>query len=180
MPRVTIDVDLIVTTALAVVDAGGPDALSLSSVARELGVGPSALYTHVDGLSGLHEATAAASTRQLAAELRDAAIGRAGDDAVRSVAVAYRSYAVAHPGRVTTTARAEATPALDHARTEVDGIFTLLAVAQGLGHDDAARAGRNARRALQGFVVSEQSGDDEIDDDDYDAFITVLCRMLDA
>ena len=178
MPRVSIDIDVIVTTALAVVDAEGPDALSLSSVARELGVGPSALYTHVDGLRGLHEAAAAAATRQLASRLRDAAIGRGGDDAIHAVAVAYRGYTVDHPGRLVSLLRVDAGEAIAEATAELDGVFALLGVARGLDRRDADRVGRHVRRAIHGFVVSERHGDTS-PDDDYADFVTALCRMLD-
>ncbi|GJM38383.1 MAG: TetR family transcriptional regulator [Acidimicrobiales bacterium] len=179
MPRVTIDFDLIIETALQVVDDAGPDALSLSSVARELGVGPSALYTHVDGLSGLQEAAAIASTRMLAAELRDAAIGRAGDDAVRSVATAYRSYATTYPGRVSSALRVDEAPALDDAVDELDGVFALLGIARGLARDPAAQAARNVRRAIHGFVVSERADTVAAQTDgDYESFVLMLCRML--
>ncbi|MDW3220631.1 MAG: TetR family transcriptional regulator [Acidimicrobiales bacterium] len=179
MPRVTIDFDQIIETALRVVDDAGPDGLSLSSVARELGVGPSALYTHVDGLRGLQEAAAIASTRELASELRDAAIGRAGDEAVRSVATAYRSYATAYPGRVSSALRVDEAPGLDDAVGELDGVFALLGVARGLDREPAAQAGRNVRRALHGFVVSERADTAAGQTDgDYDSFVAVLCRML--
>lgn len=179
VPRVTIDVDLIIETALRVVDDEGPDALSLSSVARQLGVGPSALYTHVDGLRGLQEAAAIASTRVLAAELRDAAIGRAGDDAVRSVAIAYRAYAATYPGRVSSALRVDEAPALEDAIGELDGVFALLGVARGLGREPAAQAGRNVRRAIHGFVVSERADTTAAQaDGDYDSFVVMLCRML--
>ena len=63
--------------AMAIVDADGFDALTLSSVAARLGVGPSALYTHVDGLAGLHHAAGVEATRRLTVEVRDAAVGHA-------------------------------------------------------------------------------------------------------
>ncbi|MFI6515940.1 TetR/AcrR family transcriptional regulator C-terminal domain-containing protein [Spirillospora sp. NPDC050679] len=46
-PRRRLTADLIVTTALAVLDAEGLDAVSMRRVAQELGTGPASLYAHV-------------------------------------------------------------------------------------------------------------------------------------
>ena len=45
-PRNTLSADLIVRTALELMEGKGTDALSLRGVAAELGVGPMALYTY--------------------------------------------------------------------------------------------------------------------------------------
>ncbi len=82
MVRVRITVTSVTTTALELVDDAGLDALSLSAVAKTLGVGPSALYTHCEGLDGLRGLVAVAATDNLAATLRNAAIGQAGDEAL--------------------------------------------------------------------------------------------------
>src|SRR5687768_1464821 len=45
-PRNTLNPDLIVTTALRLMTADGVEAFSLRALAKELGVGPMALYTY--------------------------------------------------------------------------------------------------------------------------------------
>ena len=73
-----------VAAAAAIADAEGLDAVTLARVAGELGVRSPSLYNHVDG-----PATACGAgsrcwpSRELGARLREAAIGRAGDDALR-------------------------------------------------------------------------------------------------
>jgi AcrR family transcriptional regulator len=47
--------ELIISTALALLDADGPGALSMRRVADQLGVAPNALYTHVRGKNDLVE-----------------------------------------------------------------------------------------------------------------------------
>lgn len=166
--------------AMAIVDADGFDALTLSSVAARLGVGPSALYTHVDGLAGLHHAAGVEATRRLTVEVRDAAVGRAGDDALRAVATAYRSYAKRHPGRFTAALRVVAVDdAMDHANAELDAVFVLISDASGVAGARSSRVARNVRRAIHGFVVVEHAtGADDHDDDDYVELVDALCEML--
>lgn len=179
-PREPIDHSLLVGAALTVVDTHGFDALTLSRVAALLGVGPSALYTHVDGLAGLHHAAGVEATRRLTVEIRDAAVGRSGDDALRAVADAYRDYARRHPGRLTAVMRAVAVDAaLDAANAELDAVFALLGEARGLSGVGAGRAARNVRRAIHGFVVVEHATGTSVDaDQDYRALIRALNRML--
>jgi AcrR family transcriptional regulator len=168
--------------AMAILDVDGFDGLTLSRVAARLGVGPSALYTHVDGLAGLHHAAGVEATRRLTIEVRDAAIGRAGDDAVRSMADAYRAYAHRHPGRMTATMRTvDVDAAMDEAHAELDAVFVLLSEARGLSGPGAGRAARNVRRAIHGFVVVEHStGADDRADRDYRELVESLCSMLSA
>ena len=179
--RDPIDHATLMAVALDLVDDAGFEALTLSNVAAMLHVGPSALYTHVDGLAGLHHATAVESTRRLAAVVRDAAVGRAGDEAIRSVAREYRAYARRHPGRFTAVVRVAGDEAMADAHAELDGVFVLLSEARGLSGVRAGRAARNARRAIHGFVAVEHAtGAADHADRDFRDLIDTLCRMLDT
>jgi AcrR family transcriptional regulator len=178
--RDPIDHPALMAAAMTILDADGFEGLTLSRVAAHLGVGPSALYTHVAGLAGLHHAAGIEATRRLTVEVRDAAIGRGGDDAVRSVADAYRAYARRHPGRLTATMRnVEVDDAMDAANAELDAVFVLLSEARGLSGAGAGRAARNVRRAIHGFVVVEHAtGDDARADRDYRELVESLCSMM--
>ena len=88
---------------MKLVDGDGFDALNLSAVAEDLGVGPSALYTHVDGLSGLRYLVAVQSTTNLANVIRNAAVGVAGDGALEAIGTAYRQFAHTNAGQFAST-----------------------------------------------------------------------------
>jgi AcrR family transcriptional regulator len=180
MPRIRLDVVVVTASAMAVVDDAGFDALSLSAVAELLGVGPSALYSHVDGLDGLREVVAVESTRLLTQVVRNAAIGTAGDEALHAVAHAYRGFADDHPGRFAATLRVRVSgSSLDEVRSELDAVFGLLYRARGVAEPNAAVAARNARSAIHGFLVLQHTGAvSDTADDDYIALINALCRAL--
>ena len=55
-PRNTLSPELIVRTALEVMESRGTDAFSLRGVAAELGVGPMALYTYFRNKDELYDA----------------------------------------------------------------------------------------------------------------------------
>ncbi len=166
MARIRIDLEQVLAAAVVIVDRGGLSELSLSSVALHLGVRPSALYTHVDGSDGLHYVVAVHATNRLTTSVRNAAVGVAGRDALRSMAVAYREYAVAHPGQYASTL---VPPTDDHselARANAELVALLAQVFATLGweHAQAQSAALALRTGLHGFVALEVTGamgDDE-------------------
>ncbi|HEY2637785.1 MAG TPA: WHG domain-containing protein, partial [Solirubrobacteraceae bacterium] len=132
MPRRGLDAARVVQTAGDLADAEGIEAATLSRVAAALDVRPPSLYNHVSSHEAMVGAVAAQAMDELGAALRDAAVGRAGEDALLAVAAAYRAYAHAHPGRYALVQHGPrgdaATAAAAQAVVEV-----LLAVLHGYG-----------------------------------------------
>ncbi len=168
---------VVVSAAIEIVDRHGYEALTLSEVAAALGVGPSALYSHVDGLDGLRQVVAAESVRRLTGVVRDAAIGTAGDDALHAVACAYRDHVHRHPGRFAATVRAAA-EGLDGADDELQGVFVLLHRARGVDEGTEVAAARSVRSAIHGFLVLEHSAGRRHPDGEFTYLVDTLCRGL--
>jgi AcrR family transcriptional regulator len=160
MPRAGLTPDAVVDAAAAVADAEGLEALSLARVAAAVRVRTPSLYAHVDGLADLRRRLGMRGARDLAALLRDAAVGRARGDALRAAADAYRAYAREHPGTYAAAQRAP-DPGDEGARVAaaeaVDVLLALLA-GYGLTGSDAIHAVRVVRSALHGFVTLEAAG----------------------
>ena len=137
------------------------EALNIASLADHLGVRPPSLYKHVEGMPGLRRAIMLRAKTELAEILGRAAIGKARDDAVRSIALTYRQWAKAHPGQYPLTMRA-ATPG-DHedekvSSTLVNVLYTISSGYRIDSEDDLIDAARFLRSALHGFVDLETSG----------------------
>ena len=98
MPRAGLDPEAVVGAAAALADEDGLGQLTLARLAAALGIRTPSLYSHVDGLADLQARLGARGAREMAVALQAAAAGRAGADALRAVAGAYRGYAHAHPG----------------------------------------------------------------------------------
>ncbi len=142
---------------MVLVDRDGLHALNLSAVAQSLAVRPSALYTHIDGLDGLRYLLAVAATNGLTREVRNAAIGVAGKDALDSSSSAYRGYALTHPGLYQSTVLTPSSLG-DHlaiANAELLNVFSLVYGGIGLDNQQSARAARCTRTAIHGFVTLE-------------------------
>ena len=160
MPRMGLDPARVVDVAAGIADAQGLEAVTLARVAGELGVRAPSLYNHVDGRPDLLRAMALRGVRELAAALREAAVGRSGADALSAAAHAYRDYATAHPGLYAATVAAPAGDDEEHLAAAAEAVDVLLAVmrAWGLQGDEAIHAVRAVRSAVHGFVAIEAAG----------------------
>jgi AcrR family transcriptional regulator len=150
----------VVAEAAAVADELGYDKLTLAVIAERLGVRLPSLYKHVASLDALRKELAALATRELAEALTAAAVGRAGSEALRAVADAYREYGRAHPGRYAATVRAPGPADAGHQAGTEAVLRVVFAVMAGyrITGDDAVDATRALRAGLHGFLTLESAG----------------------
>jgi AcrR family transcriptional regulator len=160
VPRAGLTSASVVASAARIADADGLDGLTLARLAASVGVRTPSLYNHVGSLGDVRRRVALVALRELADVLRDAAVGRAGDDALVAMADAYRDYARRHPGRYAATQRAPAADDAEMLAAAGGAVDVVLAVLRGYGldGDDAIHAARAVRSALHGFVALETGG----------------------
>jgi AcrR family transcriptional regulator len=184
MPRAGLSTATVVGAAAELADAEGLEALTLARLAGAVGVRTPSLYNHVSSLDDVRRRVALVALRELGDALRDAAVGRARDDALVAVAHAYRAYARAHPGRYAAMQRAPVADDSEDLRAAaaraVDALLAVLA-GYGLEGDDAIHAARAVRSALHGFVALEAGGGFGLPvelDESYDRMVAALARGL--
>lgn len=160
MPRAGLTPDRVAEEAEAVADELGLDALSLATVATRLGVRLPSLYKHVAGAEALRVHVAVRAKRELATVLARASVGRSGKDALRAMSLAYRSWAVQHPGRYAAGLRApDPGDTQDReASAQLLGVVTDALHGYGLEGETAVDAVRALRAMLHGFVSLELAG----------------------
>jgi TetR/AcrR family transcriptional regulator, tetracycline repressor protein len=147
-PRRGLTAQAILETALRLVDAGGADALSVRSVAAELGVAPNALYTYFRTKAELVAALADLLLGRL--DLDAAATAEDWRSAVGRLAADLRATLLAHPGVVPLLLRSGFTGP----RAVVAGEVLLgLLVRGGLSGDEAARASYLLQTYVLGTVA---------------------------
>ncbi|MFG6475241.1 WHG domain-containing protein [Microbacterium sp. P06] len=98
MPRAKLSPSSVVADAAALADLEGLDAVTVSAVARRLGVQPASLYEHVRGVDALFDGVQVLALGELGALIGAGVAGRSGVDALRGLAEAHRGYALARPG----------------------------------------------------------------------------------
>jgi AcrR family transcriptional regulator len=160
MPRSGLDTARVVGEAALIADADGLAEVTLARVAERLGVQAPSLYNHVEGLPGMLRLLTLLSLGELTDVLRDAAVGRSGADALRSLAHAYRGYEKEHPGRYAATVRAPAPDDSELIAAGLRAVEVLAAVlgAWGVAGDEALHWVRVVRAALHGFISIEAQG----------------------
>ncbi|SKC36984.1 TetR/AcrR family transcriptional regulator [Krasilnikoviella flava] len=191
MPRAGLSRDAVVRIALEQVDAGGPTGLAdltLAKVAASAGVATPSLYKHVGSLAALRRHVALVALEELTTASAAATVGRAGPDALRALAHAWRAYASAHPGRYAAVQLApdpEAAEDAEH-RTAAARVVALVgAVLHGfdLPDDRTIDAVRVVRAGVHGFVVLELGGGFRLPEDldrSFDALVDMLVTGVTA
>jgi len=159
MARAGLDSEAVVRAAAELADAEGLERLTLAALAQRLGVRPPSLYAHVAGLADLRVRLAVAASRELRETLAAAGLGRAGGEALRAVADAYRGWALAHPGRYATIAHevSEDPEAAAAASAVAEVVFAVMR-GYGLEGADAVHGVRAVRSAIHGFIMLEERG----------------------
>jgi AcrR family transcriptional regulator len=171
----------VVEVATDLVETEGTSALTLSRVARELGVKPPSLYNHVDRLDDLRRDVALGATRELGNKLGRAAMGRSGRAAVIAVATEFRAFALAHPGLYELTTQARPHDA-QFARAAMEATEPVIAILRGYGlhAEEAIHAARMLRAALHGFVSLEGAGGFGLEVDIDDSFSWLVEHLADT
>jgi len=183
VPRAGLSTAAVVGAAAELVDSEGLDGLTLARLAGAVGVRTPSLYNHVGSLDDVRRRVALVALREISDALRDAAVGRARDDALVALAHAYRAYARAHPGRYAATQRAPSAGDDELRAAGGRAVDVLLAVLAGYGltGEDAIHAARAVRSALHGFVALEVGGGFGLRvelDESFDRMVAALARGL--
>ncbi len=157
MPRVGLNQDAVIKRAAQLIDERGTDELSLAAVADSYGVRVPSLYKHISGMPAIKRGIMLLAKNDLCSALGQAAIGKSRDDAIASVAIAYRAWALAHPGQYPLAMRAPV-PGDDEdfiASMAILNVIVTILAGYGLLADDAIDATRYLRAVLHGFVALE-------------------------
>ena len=160
MPRQNLTHNSVLEAAASLADRVGYDGLGLSALARELGVQPASLYSHVRDRAALLEGVHQLALGELADRISAAIAGRSGRAALAGLVEAHRAYARERPGRWTALQR-PATPAT--ARSENAGRVAAVMLAVLRGYDDLpeaelVHATRLIGATVNGFLTLEAAG----------------------
>ncbi|TQS39733.1 TetR/AcrR family transcriptional regulator [Cryptosporangium phraense] len=160
MPRQGLTPESVVLAAADLADETGLDRVTVSGLARRLGVRDASLYSHVRSLDDLRVRIALRASDELAGLLADAVAGRAGRDALGAFGSAYRAYALSHPGRYASTHRqldadvVASTPSVQRILDLTSAMFR----GYGLAEEDLTDAVRLVRSTFHGFATLEAAG----------------------
>jgi AcrR family transcriptional regulator len=184
--RAGLDRARVVGAAADIADAEGRDAVTLARVAAAFGVKSPSLYNHVAGRDDLLRGVALLGLSEIAAALREGAIGRSGAEGLLATAGAYRAYVLEHPGRYAAAAIAAPDPGdadmLAAAAAVLDVLRGVLR-SWSLDEEETIHALRAFRSAIHGFASLEAAGGFGIPvdlDASFERLVHTLAAGLDA
>ncbi|PPF77357.1 TetR family transcriptional regulator [Subtercola sp. Z020] len=159
MGRMNLTTAGVLRAAADLADRGGYDAVTVSALARELGVQPASLYSHVRDraavLDGIHEL----ALGELADRISTAIAGRSGRNALAGLIEAHRVFAAERPGRWTALQRPadEATARSESAQRVVSLIWAVFRGYE-LPEGELVHATRIVGATINGFLGLEAAG----------------------
>ena len=183
MSKRPLDEDQVVAVAARLADSDGLDSLTLTSVARELGVQQPALYRHVESFDGLVRSLGLLGRGVLADSLGAAAIGVSRDDAVKAVGLAWRKVVREHPGIYAATDRypCAGDNELEQAVERIVAILGQSLAGYRLDDDQRVHAARTLRSAFHGFAHLEAGDGHPLSqdlDDSFHQMIQLICAGI--
>jgi AcrR family transcriptional regulator len=164
MGRAGLSVDVVTRTGADLADADGLEAVTVSALARRLGVRTPSLYGYVAGNADLRLRISALALDEAADLVAAAIASRSGREALVALADTWRDFARRHPGRyaatrqpVPATGTGAAAAALLAGRRHAD---LLRAVLDGYGvpRAEGVHAVRLVGSVVHGFVTLELGG----------------------
>lgn len=175
----------ILDAAEALLEADGPEALSVRRIAERAGVAPMGLYSRFDGKFGVIDALFQEGFADLGATLAEHAAGSDPLVGFRAAGVAYRALALAHPARYGLmflhavpghTPSVEAVATADTAFRALVDVVRRCIEARALMDGDAVEVAQQVWAACHGWVALELSGICFADDHDggYERMLDVL------
>ncbi|MGX9136369.1 TetR/AcrR family transcriptional regulator [Rummeliibacillus sp. JY-2-4R] len=162
--RKKLDFNAILLKTTELVDAKGLDKLSFSLLAKELQIRPPSLYNHVNSLAQLRQSLAICGLKKLYEYMTHAAIGKSGDEAIRSISHAHVQFVRNHPGLYEATTRFpdKEDKELQHQQQLIVELVTKVLAFYNLQEEMEIHTVRGLRSILHGFTSIEQSGGFEI------------------
>lgn len=145
--------------AEGLLDREGVTALTMTSLALEVGTKVSSLYNHVDGLDDLRSQLQRRAIRSVGRDVRSAAMGRSGADGVRHLAQVYVAWARRHPHRYELMTRALIDPDdFYDAATDAAEAIGVMVRTLGVPEQEVLRTQLALFAAIHGYVCAEVTG----------------------
>ena len=159
MARAHLTPAVVIAAAADLADRSGFDSITLSELARDLGVQTASLYSHVRDRSALLAGVHELALDELADLIGAAIAGRSGRDALVALAGANRDYARRSPGRWTALQRpAAASTVGSAAAARVVALNWAVLRGYAVADDELVHATRLLGATVNGFITLEQAG----------------------
>ncbi|MNW44961.1 Tetracycline repressor protein class B from transposon Tn10 [compost metagenome] len=158
-PRIGIDSTAVLMAAVDVANAEGLEAVTITSVAKKLGIRPPSLYNHVSGLEQIRTELAIYALNRLYEHISTSTGEATGRAAIHRFAKTYLDFAYAYPGLYDAAQAAPGPdPALQAAGGRIVDLILRYLGSYSLREDQALHTVRGLRSLIHGFASLERRG----------------------
>jgi AcrR family transcriptional regulator len=159
-PRVGLEFQSILNTAIEIIDIEGMEALTITTLASKLNIKPPSLYNHINGLQDLRNKLALYGMKQLYTELQRGLETTNPKGPVKSIALSYISFARKHPGLYEATIKVpdNSDQSLQEAANKIVSVALTSIAPYNFNDNEAIHVVRGLRSVLHGFASLEQHG----------------------
>jgi len=178
--RTALTAESLTATAADLADEVGFEAVTVSAVARRVGVKPASVYFHLAGTDDLRGRISSLALTELGDRLGLVLAGRAGRDALTALVECVRAYATEHPGRWEATQVRITAPEAAPAGARVGALMLAVARGYGLPEDELVHAVRLIGSTVNGFVRLHVHGSFDRSDPDPERSWRRMTQALDT
>lgn len=159
MKRHALTSEVVIADAAVLADEGGFDAVTLSAVARRLGVQTPSLYSHVRDLAALRDGITELALRELGDRISLGIAGRSGRLALQGFAEAHRAFARESPGRWQSLQRRVGASVVGaEAARRIVALADAVLLDYGLPPEERVHAIRLIGSTINGYLTLERIG----------------------
>ncbi|CAM4404050.1 TetR family transcriptional regulator [Bacillus manliponensis] len=155
-PRVGLTLQRVVATAEHIADTSGLQEVTLSVLAKRLGVRSPSLYNHVSNLHDVRKHLGISGLEKLYMTLKRAVDGKVKDEAIYALGKAYVSFVRTHPGLYEATFLQD--EEVGRAGDKIVQLCLSILKQYHLEEEEALHATRGLRSICHGFSSLEQRG----------------------
>lgn len=153
--------EIILQSALEIVDENGINELSINALARKLKIQPPSLYNHLKNLEDLHMQVSVAVHIEITEWIKNAVKRKKSKIAAMAMVESWRDYALTFPGRYKVYTSFQAQDSEEWLKVNIeqrDLITEILQNAYTVSDADIRSAARAIRSFIHGFVMFELGG----------------------
>jgi AcrR family transcriptional regulator len=151
--------EAVLAAAEELLDRDGVQALTMTSLAVEVGTKVSSLYNHVGGLDDLRTQLQRRAIQSVGRVVRSAAMGQSGADGIRNLARVYVAWARRHPHRYELMTGALIDPDdFYEAATDAAEAIAVMVRTLGVPEEHVLRTQLALFASIHGYVCAEVNG----------------------
>lgn len=180
MPRIGLTTEIVVASAIKIIEETGGCYFSMHEFASKLGIKAASLYNHVASFDDLLTKVGVYSADILSETLNNSIAGLTGEDAINALFASYRDFAVGHKGlyKVMMGMQPNKSGHTNYVDKKIIGPISSVLASYNLDKTDRINFQRMIRVTLHGLVSFEYEGRFTHSSVTFDETVKFVCNCV--